>query len=225
MIWRRTITSMHSRSGWKNFLQHTDPSKLGALKGKCLENHCIKFETISNQDAWTLPQHRNSRTAKYVVGPIVRAVGCLSEHDWNTRTDFQQNIQPHNIDQSKKIQTSRFQIDGKFDIQIDSELKIKNLPRCIQLEDLPKIGVILNLNPLMVWKHFKLPQLKSLKTCCYYMTHILTCLQKASPKSWDWKSQGLGEFFDCILIAATIKVTSKDNHVLRSRTQKRIGDM
>lgn len=73
-----------------------------------------------------------------MIGPIVRAVGCLPEHDRNTRTDFQQNIQAHNIDQAKKIQTSTFQIDGKFDIQIDSELKIKICPGASSSKTCPK---------------------------------------------------------------------------------------
>jgi len=74
-----------------------------------------------------------------VIGPIVRAVGCLSEHHWNTRIDFQQNIQPHNIDQAKKIQTSTFQIDGKFDIQkINSELKMKICPGASSSKTCPK---------------------------------------------------------------------------------------
>lgn len=100
--------------------------KIRSTEGKMLGESLHQIWNISNQDAWTLPQHRNSRTAKYVIGPIVRAVGCLSEHDWNTRTDFQQNIQPHNIDQANKIQTSTFQIDGNLISKyINSELNIK----------------------------------------------------------------------------------------------------
>lgn len=79
MIWRRSITSMHSKIS-----PSKSSFKIRSNERKMLENHCIKIETISNQDAWTLPQHRNSRTAEYVVGPIVRAVGCLSENDNRT---------------------------------------------------------------------------------------------------------------------------------------------
>lgn len=131
---------LNAQQKWMEKFSPTHGSfKIRSTEGKMLGESLHQIWNISNQDAGTLPQHRNSRTAEYVVGPIVRAVGCLSEHDWNTRTDVQQNIQPHNIDQAKKIQTSTFKIDGKFDIQyINSELNIKICPGASSSKTCPK---------------------------------------------------------------------------------------
>ncbi len=65
-----------------------------------------------NQDAWTLPQHRNSRAAKYMVGPIVWAVGCLEGLFERLKNSDTCSTECQTRNQSNKIQ-NWWQIDGQ----------------------------------------------------------------------------------------------------------------
>ena len=136
-------------------------------------------------------------------------------NDWKTRTRVQQNVKPETNPIKSKIDGKLTLMANKFRTEYDVCRGASSSKTCakrcdFELEPTYSYGNISGSHNWSISKHAA----TTWPTCQHiYSNHH----QRAAEIE---KNQGLGELFDCILIAATIKVTSKDNHVLRSLTCK-----